>query len=131
MKDGGWIVDGLTHDNEHDKRYAEECGGLDTFWGYAYGSKTGYVKATFQGSGTAILDFGSCYDAGITNVYLNDVKIGSAASNDKSVVISFNYNRGDVLKIAEEGQAILKVNSLKLEACEKEGKNVMVLLLLE
>ena len=129
MKDGGWILDGAP---EHDKKYAEECGGFDTFWGYANGTKTGYVEATFQGSGTAILDFGSCYAMlHFVNVYLNDVKIGSASSNDKSVVISFNYNRGDVLKIAEEGKAILKINSLKLEACEKKGKNFLVLLLLE
>ena len=121
MKDGGWIVDGAP---EHANKYAGMCGDFDTFWGYAYGAKVGYVEATFQGSGTAILNFGNCYFMGVTNVYLNDVLIGSAASNDKSVVISFKYNRDDVLKITEEGVGILKINSLKLEACEKEGKNV-------
>ena len=108
MKAGGWIVDGAP---EHDNIFAEYCEGFDTFWGYAYGPKVGYVEATFQGSGTAILDFGNCYFWGVANAYLNDVLIGSAASNNKSVVISFNYNRGDVLKITEEEAGILKINS--------------------
>ena len=127
MKDGGWIVDGAPG---HENRFAKMCGGFDTFWGYADGSKVGYVEATFLGSGTAILNFGNCYFIGVTNVYLNDVLVGSAPANNQSVEISFNYTRDDVLKITED-LGILKINSLNLEACEKEGKNVLVMVLLE
>ena len=54
--------------------------------------------------------------------------LGLQIPNNTSVVISFDYKRDDVLKITEQGTAIIKINSLKLEACGKEGKNSLVML---
>ena len=136
MKDGGWIVDGAL---KSDYRYAKYCilyneEGYTTFWGCTSGSKVAYVVATFQGSGRGTLDFGNCHpveNPSATIVYLNDIRIGAADPNNKSVVISFDYKRDDVLKITEQGTAIIKINSLKLEACGEEGKNSLVILQLE
>ena len=128
MKKGGWVVDGAP---EHAYQYAEFCGGLKTFYGYKYASAVGFVKATFKGSGTGTLDFGNCYFTGVTKVYLNNSPIGIANSNEKSVVISFDYQKGDVLKITEEGIGILRINSLKLRGCEKEGKTIIAKVVLE
>ena len=72
------------------------------------------VSATFEGSGTATLDFGNCYTHGITRVYLNSKIIGSALPNTISVTTNIKYKPGDVLKITEEDMGIIKINSLKL-----------------
>ena len=118
MKEGGWIVDEAI---EHDNSYSADCGGHGTFWGYRKGWGAGFVKATFKGSGKVTLDFGSCHKGGITKVYLNDKPIANARGNHQSVLISFRYKKGDVLKIKEEQTGIMKINSFKLQDCEKEG----------
>ena len=123
MKDGGWNVDEVPH---HDNIFAANCGGQKTFWGYKKGWAAGFVKATFKGSGRGTLDFGSCNEIrGITKVYLNGNQIGVAPTNLQSKVISFEYKRGDVLMIREEESGIIKINSFKLEDCEKEGNTVL------
>ena len=120
MIDGGWMVNAPHQDNS----YTAGCGGFNTFWGYSYGPPVGFVEARFKGSGTATLDFGNCC-CGITKVYVNGHTIGSAAGGKQSEVISFNYKSGDILKVTEEAAGILKINSLKLEACKQEGKIII------
>ena len=126
MKDGGWIVN-VNKYIYNMGRYAKKgyCGN-ETFWGYKHGAAIGYVKATFKGSGTGTLDFGNCYTKGKTRVYLNNRRIAEAGHcigtciGQKSEVVSFNYKKGDVLKITEE-RAIIKINSFNLDACEEKG----------
>ena len=130
MKDGGWIVNVMTNPNK--KIYATNgyCGN-ETFWGYQENAAIGYVKATFKGSGTGTLDFGNCYTKGKTRVYLNNRRIaevsigGDVRGGGKSKVISFDYKKGDVLKITEEEVGIIKINSLKLEACKEKGNYLL------
>ena len=117
MKTGGWNVDGAP---DQDAKFATLCNKPDTFWGYDYGSAVGYVEATFIGSGKGTLDFGNCYSSGETKVFLNDVEIDKAGANEKSKVITFDYNCGDTLKLTEEPIGIIKVNSLKLAECTSE-----------
>ena len=113
---GGWIGNGFV---QHSK-YAAQCGGYDTFWGYQDGAKEGYVEATFKGSGIGFLDFGNCGKqvSGMTKVYLNGLPIASAGSNQQSKVINFSYKSGDTIRITEEQTAIIKINSFRLDACE-------------
>ena len=118
MASGGWNINAPDQDNG----YAAGCGGYNTFWGYTYGFPVGYVDATFKGSGIGTLNFGNCYGHGITKVYLNGHLISSAGPNQSSVVTRFNYKSGDILKVAEEGMGIIKINSLKLDACKQIGK---------
>ena len=127
MKEGGWRVDGAP---EHSNVYAIYCDVPNTFWGYKYHSATGFVEATFKGSGRATLEFGNCYHkGGVVKVYLNADEIGVATKLEKSKVINFNYSRGDVLNITEEYKGeggIIKINSLKLEECEEKGETIHI-----
>ena len=121
MAAGGWIINAPHQDNT----YAAGCGGYNTFWGYTGGAPVGYVEATFKGSGIGTLNFGNCYSTGITKVFLNGHLISSAGPNQSSVVARFNFKSGDILKLAEEGTGIIKINSLKLEACKLGGKKIL------
>ena len=109
MEVGGWNVDGVPDNNDN---LPENC-------------VPGFVTATFKGSGRGTLDFGNCFTRGFTKVYLNGTLISSAGKNQKSKVVNFKYNKGDVLKINEEKTGIIKINSFKLEGCEKEGNIVL------
>ena len=126
MKEGGWRVDGAREDSIG---FALYCVLTDSFWGYNLDT-TGFVEATFNGSGRATIDFGNCYDkGGVVKVYLNAVVIGEAEKLELSKVISFNYSRGDVLNITEEFKrngGIIKINSLKLEDCDEKGETVQI-----
>ena len=94
--------------------FQENCG-TETWYGYQYSAKTGSINATFLGSGTATLDYGSCtpYD-GKTNVYLNEEILGTADQNSPSKRLTFDFSPGDVLKIEEVNIGIIKLNSLQL-----------------
>ena len=128
MTEGGWRVDGAP---EHENDYAMFCAVPHTFWGYKFHSAVGFVEATFQGAGRAILNFGNCYDhAGVVKVFLNTEEVGVAAPLELSKVISFNYSKGDVLNITEERKGIsggiIKINALKLEECEEKGETIQI-----
>ena len=127
MKEGGWRVNGAP---EHSNVYAIYCDVPNTFWGYKYHSATGFVEATFKGSGRATLDFGNCYNfGGVVKVYLNAHEIGEADKLELSKVISFHYSKGDVLNITEEFKGyggIIKINSLKLVECQEKGESVQI-----
>ena len=112
MRLGGWIIN--AHDQ--DEKWGGSCD-HNTFWGYDFGESVGFVEAIFKGSGIGTLNFGNCFWGGITKVFLNGQQISSAAQNQNSVVARFNYKSGDILKIAEERQGIIQINSLLLEAC--------------
>ena len=122
MKKGGWFVDDAM---EYDNVYSANCIGYGAFWGYKLGWAVGSVVASFKGSGRGTLDFGNCFSDGFTKVYLNGNLISSAGKNQKSKVANFKYNKGDVLEIKEEETGIIKINSFKLEGCEKEGNIVL------
>ena len=83
----------------------------------------GYASATFRGSGNANLDFGNCWKpttySSVVAVYLNGRLIGIARQNQDSVIVNFNYKKGDVLKLSNgyDAKAIIKINSFLLQAC--------------
>ena len=117
MTPAGWILD-VDPDTTN---YAGHCGS-STFWGYKVGAPIGRVSAVFKGFGSATLNFGMCYVGGTTKVYLNNLLIGSAAANQKSVgLVPFNYKPGDTLKLEEEGGGIIIINSLQI-ACGGKKK---------
>ena len=120
MEAGGWLVDGAP---SQENTYAEGCGGYETFWGYSHDFAIGKVSATFNGSGKGVLNFGNCFRKGFTKVYLNGHEIGSASPNQKSVVANFTYKAGDKLTVTEEQAGIIKINSLHLEGCKREGND--------
>ena len=111
MIDAGWDLN-VDQDNT---KYVSDCGS-STFWGYRKNRRIGTVRASFSGSGTATLKFGQCYRhaPALTNVYLNDAQIISAAKKDGEVTVRFDYNPGDTLKLEEINTGIIKISSLSL-----------------
>ena len=123
MVDAGWNLD-VDPDT---KTYGSVCGS-STFWGYRYGNPIGKVQASFHGSGTAKLIFGQCYTSpqAVTNVYLNDVKIKNAATDDGEVTVTFDYKPGDTLRLEEVNTGIIKISSLVLTCKGLYKKNVKI-----
>ena len=115
-KDGGWKIDAP----DQNKGYGQECLKTNTFWGYKHKSEVGSVETTFQGSGKATLNFGNCYEGGTTKVFLNEREIGKAGRYEYPEV-SFNFKKGDTLKLIEVDSGIIKINSLDIEGCELNG----------
>ena len=116
---GGWSLDGAP---QHAVDHATKCGGHETFWAYADGLAVGKISATFKGVGNGTLDFGNCNHYGHAKAYLNNLEIGSAAQKQDSVVITFTYKENDTLQVTAVGNGIIKINSLHLEVCDREGK---------
>ena len=87
----------------------------NTFYGFKAGPRVGKVMATFQGYGSATLDFGNCATQGYTSVFLNNKYIAHAGPNTSSKSISFQYNPGSTLLFNEFCSGIIKINSLKLD----------------
>ena len=105
----GWNLD---LDSRYRHRYIKHCG-TDTFWGYEYGSAVGTMSYVFKGHGRATLKFGNCYNYGVTKVYLNDKRIGSAKSKTKNEII-LSYKPGDTLKLTEAPKGIIIIYSLMI-----------------
>ena len=114
MVRNGWNAD-VDYSNGEDwsKAHERSCSS-DTFYGYRGGDAVGSVSAIFKGSGKGILSYGNCYETGYVMVSLNGVEIHRSNSNSKGQV-SFQYRRGDVLKIEEHETAIIKLYSLDLQ----------------
>ena len=118
MTSAGWVLDV----DDDMTNYAYYCG-ASTFWGYKFGWPIGRVSAVFKGVGRAVLDFGECYYKGVTKVYLNDMQLGTALTNQKSEIIDFKYKPGDTLKLEEEGVGIIIINSLII-TCAGKNRNI-------
>ena len=116
MEMNGWTTDINNGDTAYNNWIYSSLCGDSTFWGYNYLWPIGSVSAVFKGSGKARLNFGACSLYGTTKVYLNNRQIGIAQKRKLDVVTNFQYKKGDILKLEEEGMGIIKINSLKL-AC--------------
>ena len=114
MVKNGWNAD-VDYSNGDDWNDAHEknCS-ASSFYGYRGGDLVGSVSAIFKGSGKGILSYGNCYYTGYVLVSLNGVELGRSSSNSKGVV-TFQYRRGDVLKIEEYNTAIIKLYSFVLQ----------------
>ena len=114
MVRNGWNAD-VDYSNGEDwsKAHERSCAS-DTFYGYRGGDAVGSVSAIFKGSGKGTLSYGNCYETGYVMVSLNGKEIHRSTSNSKGQA-SFQYRRGDVLKIEEHKTAIIKLYSLDLQ----------------
>ena len=111
MEDYGWNVEVDYHNvGDKNKENQRNCG-VDTFYGYKGGNRVGSVSAAFKGSGKGLLQYGNCYKTGFVVVSLNDIEIDRTKANAASgysIYVSFQYKRGDVIKIEEQESAIIK-----------------------
>ena len=117
METNGWVFDINNSMNEKNSDYHGQCGG-NTWYGWSHPG-VGSVKIILVGSGEVTLNYGNCNKKGVVNVLLNDKLVTSANANVKSNLASFLFSNGDVLKVTEEGTAIIKLNSMDLKCIGK------------
>ena len=115
MESNGWVFD-VSH--SMNIRYRKACGG-ETWYGYS-SAGAGSVKIDLAASGIANLNYGNCNTAGVVSVSLNDKLISSANANVNNKVISFRFSKGDILKLTEEGFAIIKLNAIEIKCPGKD-----------
>ena len=121
MEKNGWTFGDLESKPDN---FKEQCDD-DTWYAFKSGNDGG-VSAVFQGSGTANLTFGNCYDGSVgpertVDVYLDNTKIETANSNETKRK-TFNFFKGSKLRIETKStKTVIKLKSLEI-SCD-EGKN--------
>ena len=119
MRKNGWKIDAKVFGREN--RFRKYCGGGANAWyGNKPGRKVGFLQANFQGTGKAKLSYGNCYHSGAVIVYLNNQEI-SRASPKSNEVISFNYEKNDVVRITET-IGVIKLDALELTPLNPENE---------
>ena len=121
MQAAGWVLNVLNDCGS----YANFCAGIP-FSGYTCNQAVGSVSTTFKGAGVARLNFGNCFNNGITNVYLNNRPIGSALANQKSTTVKFNYKPGDRLRLEEVNMGIVAINSFQVVCYGKNAADIII-----
>ena len=119
MLQHGWQFD-FTHDgsiiSDNYKYVGTRCGSQAKWYGWSSHSHVGTLSATLQGTGQITLDFGNCWDAGKVKVYLDANLIATASAGRKSVVKTFSFTPGSVLKFKDEdGNAVISLNSISFK----------------
>ena len=120
MLENGWEidVDSFNEKGNDGIKYVEDCS-FETFYGYQSGSAVGSVSALLKRRGIGTLSYGNCLKTGYVLVSLNGIEIGRATSKSQDLV-SFQYGRGDVLKIEEFDTAIIKLYFLHVQSAGKK-----------
>ena len=117
MEANGWRFD-LTHDgsnwNDHTyKQVGLKCGPEANWYGWSEHSSVGTLSAILKGSGEVTIDFGNCWQEGNVKLYLDSALIFTAPSETKSIIKSFSFTHGSMLKIKDEdGNAVISLNSI-------------------
>ena len=114
MKQAGWNIDVGPFGAAKDRQYRNCMKYIPTFFGYKNYREIGRISADFKGEGKATLNFGNCNRYGETKVFLNNVLISSAAANQNSRVVNFDYKPKDTLKLEEFNKSVIKINALQL-----------------
>ena len=119
MMRNGWMFDlDYTNGEDGNEKNEKSCK-LDKFYGYKGGNKVGSVSTIFKGSGKANLRYQNCYKTGYVTVSLNGVEIDRTSNIDSTLVLSkeivtFQYEKGDLLEIKEFLTAIIKLHNFDL-----------------
>ena len=118
MEANGWRLDfthaGSVTDYQYE-RFVLECGPQAKWYGWSAHSSVGTLSTILKGSGEVTVDFGNCWWLdGNVNVYLDSVLMATAPAGAQSVVKSFAFTNGSMLKIKDEGgNAVVGLNSIK------------------
>ena len=95
------------------------CVATGNYYAWTNGSGVGQMIKTMTGSGTGVLTFGNCGDAGEVKVYMNGAIVAAAATGYPQETYEFTYANGDVLKIRDEGaNSVVLMSSLNLTAAD-------------
>lgn len=109
----GWHTT-CTHGNIYGTSAGSTCPNLHF---YASGTHTCFIKTTLHGSGHAKIDFGNCFNDGVSKLFLDGNEIASAGASQATVVKEFDYTDGAELKLTEEGSGVISFNFFKVLTC--------------
>jgi hypothetical protein len=124
MEANGWVFDFEYPDRQN---LAACKTSPQTWYGWSGRNAAGVLSRTLEGSGKYTLDFGNCWNGGNVNVYLNNVKIGSAPPSTMSKVITFDYVDGDILQIKDEdGNSVVKLNGVSCAPAGTPGQQYTI-----
>ena len=112
----GWIID-VTYNPENSFE-KENCMTDNNWHGWTGNDDIGSIKTRLKGCGTAQLNFGNCYEKGITQVTLDGEIIGTAPSNAKNKIIQFDFEDGAILELQELNTGIIVFNDLTITKCK-------------
>ena len=136
MEENGWMFN-IDHSNGNDvvPAHRKNCDNRDgyngnTFYGYKIGLEEGSVSTIFNGSGKADLIFGNCGSekSGYVLASLNDEELHRHhGKNIHKNIISFSYTKGDVLKIKEINNGIIKLYAIILNQGNHKNYNILLL----
>ena len=91
----------------------------DSYHAWAAENHVGVISRSMQGTGTATLTFGNCWNAGVVNVYLGSTLIATAQPNTNSETVTFDFTNGQLLELKDEsGNAV--VSMTKMAICRGE-----------
>lgn len=126
MQSAGWSFDFTNADGA--SQVAPSCGGGSNWYGWSGGNTVGTLTSpALQGSGTATIEYGNCWDAGSVKLYLNNRLIDTASPNspkgDTTQKKVFIFHDGDVVSLKDEdGNAVVNLKALTFE-CPTNGLN--------
>jgi len=107
MESAGWSFD-MDHADGNKDNVLPHCGDGDHWFGWSGGDTVGTLASPpLEGSGTATIEFGNCWNNGNVKLYLNDELIDTAATDgsktDRTQSKTFSFQAGDVVKLTDEG----------------------------
>ena len=115
---------------EDSKTGVRTCGLTGNFYAWEHGGRVGQMTKVMTGSGTAVLTFGNCWNAGTVRVYKNDIAVASAEPGEPQAVVEFTYEDGDELSIKDEGaNSVVLLTSLALSNAPSNAPDPCPLLL--
>ena len=95
---------------------APSCGGGSNWYGWSDDNAVGTLTSpSLEGSGTATIEYGNCWNAGNVKLYLNDTLIDTAAPNSPTRSKVFSFANGDIVKLKDEdGNAIVNLKAFTI-----------------
>ena len=94
-----------------------------SWYGWAPNDKQASISTTLHGIGKAVLEFGNCWKSGKVVAYKNNVEIKSIDARNEAQV-EFDFENGDVLKITEHGEGIIRFDDLRFDWCAPSDEYV-------
>jgi hypothetical protein len=114
MEIAGWSLD---WDDKYDFKPAGSFQGTTadaSYWGFKYPG-AGTISLTLKGQGSVTLGFGNPWKGGDIKVFLNDDKKADSQKKNTDQSVTMDFKNGDVLKIREDKEGIIAINSIKFK----------------
>jgi len=100
----------------HGNIYGDSVSSCPNWHTFTSGSSFCHIKTTLNGSGRAKIDFGNCFNDGVSKLFLNGNEIASAGASE-NIIKEFDFTDGSELKLTEEQSGVISFNSFEVLTC--------------